>query len=197
MRNPSKGRPSLYTATGQRKYLTAAERALFLAAARACPRPKLRTFGLTLAYTGCRISEALALSRRSVEHRAGFIAVRCLKKHNGVIAFREIPIPPYLLDDLDATHDLDEAGKERLWPWCRAHAWFLIKSLMAEAGITDGIHATAKGLRHGFGLRAVRSDVPLNFIQRWLGHEKMETTAIYLQAMGIEEREIAARMWRQ
>jgi integrase len=37
--------------------------------------------------------------------------------------------------------------------------------------------------------------VPINLVQRWLGHASMTTTAIYLQAMGFEEREIAARMW--
>ena len=62
-------------------------------------------------------------------------------------------------------------------------------------GITGGIHATPKGLRHGFGLHAIRSGVPINLVQRWLGHASMTTTAIYLQAMGTEEREIAARMW--
>ena len=44
-----------------RKYLTGEERARFLAAARAHPRPVVQTFALTLAHTGCRISEALAL----------------------------------------------------------------------------------------------------------------------------------------
>jgi integrase len=33
------------------------------------------------------------------------------------------------------------------------------------------------------------------WLQRWLGHASMTTTAIYLEAMGDEEREIAARMW--
>lgn len=66
-----------------------------------------------------------------------------------------------------------------------------------EAGIAPGIHATPKGLRHGFGLHAIRSGVPLNLVQRWLGHARMETTAIYLQAMGREEREMAERMWSQ
>jgi integrase/recombinase XerD len=37
--------------------------------------------------------------------------------------------------------------------------------------------------------------VSLNLVQRWLGHASMNTTAIYLQAIGNEEREIAARMW--
>jgi integrase len=52
-----------------------------------------------------------------------------------------------------------------------------------------------RGLRYSFGLHAIRSGVPLNMVQRWLGHASMHTTAIYLQAFGDEEREIAARMW--
>jgi integrase len=39
------------------------------------------------------------------------------------------------------------------------------------------------------------SAVPLNLVQRWLGHASLTTTAIYLDALGDEEREIAARMW--
>jgi integrase/recombinase XerD len=77
----------------------------------------------------------------------------------------------------------------------RCRAWQLIKGIMREAAITAGPHATPKGLRHSFGLHAIRSGVPLNLVQRWLGHASMNTTAIYLQAIGDEEREIAARMW--
>jgi site-specific recombinase XerD len=50
-------------------------------------------------------------------------------------------------------------------------------------------------LRHGFGIHAIRSGVPVNLVQRWLGHARLETTMIYLQALGSEEREIARRMW--
>jgi integrase len=71
----------------------------------------------------------------------------------------------------------------------------LVKHVMADAKIADGPHATPKGLRHGFGIHAIRSGVPLNLVQRWLGHSSMTTTAIYLQAIGDEERTIAARMW--
>lgn len=82
-----------------------------------------------------------------------------------------------------------------LWHICRSQAWRLIKEVMRDADIPAGPHATPRGLRHGFGLHAIRSGVPLNLVQRWLGHASMATTAIYLQAMGEEEREIAARMW--
>lgn len=51
---------SLYTQAGLRKYLARDERQRFLAAADHAP-PKLRLLCLTLAYSGCRISEALAV----------------------------------------------------------------------------------------------------------------------------------------
>lgn len=187
---------SLYCAAGRRKYLTPAERERFIAAALACPRHELRSLCLTLAYTGCRISEALALCAGSIETDDAFIAFRSLKKRSRAIIVREIPIPQSLVTTLRRIHRLDTGdGHRRLWSWSRSRAWQLVKSVMAQAGIVEGIHATPKGLRHGFGLHAIRSGVPLNLVQRWLGHARMETTAIYLQAMGREEREIAMRMW--
>ncbi|WP_375415552.1 tyrosine-type recombinase/integrase [uncultured Bradyrhizobium sp.] len=186
---------SLYTSAGQRKYLTPAERAQFIAAARVCPRAELRTFCLTLASTGCRISEALDVRGRSVEAGAGFIALRSLKRRNGAVVIREVPVPADLLNELEAVHGISALADRCLWTWSRSRAWQLVKSVMAEAQIGPGIHATPKGLRHGFGIHAIRSGVPINLVQRWLGHSRMETTAIYLQALGDEEREIAARMW--
>ncbi len=187
---------SLYTPAGARKYLTPAERARFIAAARACPRLELRTFCLTLAYTGCRISEALEVRVRAVESGAGFIALRSLKRRRGAVVIREVPVPSDLLNEIETAHGISEAASERrLWPWSRSRAWQLVKTMMNEAGIAPGIHATPKGLRHGFGIHAISSGIPLNLVQRWLGHARMETTAIYLQAMGQEERRIAERMW--
>ena len=58
---------SLYSATGQRKYLSGPERTRFIAAAMECPRIELRTFCLVLAFTGCRISEGLNLISASIE----------------------------------------------------------------------------------------------------------------------------------
>jgi integrase/recombinase XerD len=37
--------------------------------------------------------------------------------------------------------------------------------------------------------------VPLNIIQKWLGHADIATTAIFTNVLGPEERAIAARMW--
>jgi integrase/recombinase XerD len=109
-----------------------------------------------------------------------------------------VPVPASLIAEIQKVHWQDETERElRLWTWSRSRAWQLVKSVMVEAGMAQGIHATPKGLRHAFGIHAVRSGIPLNLIQRWMGHASMKTTAIYLEAIGSEEREIAQRMWKR
>jgi len=103
-------------------------------------------------------------------------------------------VPVDSFDALAETHELDERD-QHLWRFTRFRGWQLVKAVMREASIVEGPHMTPKGLRHSFGIHAVRSGVPLNLVQRWLGHASMKTTAIYLDALGEEEREIAARMW--
>ncbi len=66
---------------------------------------------------------------------------------------------------------------------------------MTAAELEDGPHLCPKGLRHGFGVAAITSGVPLNILQKWLGHSTMETTAIYANALGEEQKKLAARMW--
>ena len=60
----------LFDAQGRRLYCTEEERRAFLAAAAKVPR-EVRTFCGTLHATGCRISEALALTARQVDLTAG------------------------------------------------------------------------------------------------------------------------------
>lgn len=186
---------SLYSPQGRRKYLTPPERLRFIAAALEHPRPEVRTLCLVLAYTGCRISEALGLFSASIETDEAFIAIRSLKKRKKAFLIRQVPVPSSLIQSLLQVHPLTGAGT-RLWTWSRSRAWQLVKAVMADAHIPPGLHATPKGLRHGFGVHAVRNGIPLNLVQRWMGHASLTTTAIYLEVMGEEEREIAQRMWR-
>ena len=65
---------------------------------------------------------------------------------------------------------------------------------MRTAGII-GPQATSRGLRHGFAVAAVQNDIPLNIVQKWLGHAYLSTTAIYANAVGEEERAFAKRIW--
>jgi len=159
----------LYTPEGARKYLTAAERDAFLREADLADRT-VRTLCMTLAYAGCRLSEALALTADRVDLAAGMLVFESLKKRRTGV-YRAVPVPPALLEALNMVH-----------------------AVMATAGL-DGPHASPKGLRHGFGVAAVTAGIPLNLVQRWLGHAQLTTTAIYADAVGAEEKDIARRMW--
>jgi hypothetical protein len=183
---------TVYNRQGQRKYLTRSETKSFLDAARN-REPAVQSFCWMLAVTGCRISEALALSGKSIDFEAKHVVIECLKKR-GKRIFRAVPLPTKLLDRLQTLMASGILNGERLWPWSRMTGYRRICEVMRAAGVT-GSYATPKGLRHGFGVRAIQSNVPLNLVQRWLGHANIKTTAIYTSAMGPEEREIAARMW--
>lgn len=63
-----------------RKYLTADERARFFRAAREAKHPQVQTFALLLAYTGCRISEALAVRMCDIDLDRALVRVRSLKR---------------------------------------------------------------------------------------------------------------------
>src|SRR5579863_1985848 len=185
----------LYDQRGNRKYLTAIERNRFIAAALRQP-PRIETFCLTLAHTGARISEVLSLRAGNIDVTAGVIILESLKKcRRGV--YRQVPVPTELLRRLNAKHDLRHLDVEsRLWPWSRTTAWKHVKKVMQEADIPP-FCATPKALRHAFGVVGVsEAEVPLNMMQKWLGHARIETTAIYTNAVGPEERAIARRMWR-
>ena len=109
----------------------------------------------------------------------------------------DVPVPPTLLDMIELVHGLKEKRVKKTEPlrgFGRTTAWKKVIALMKAAGV-KGPQATPKGLRHGFGVAAVQAGVPLNLLQRWLGHAQLTTTAIYANAMGPEERNIAARMW--
>jgi integrase/recombinase XerD len=184
---------------GRRKYFTPEERRMFLAASIEAPR-EVRSLCAVLLYTGCRISEALALTVRDIDLSEKVVSIKCLKKKNGSVIYRKVPVPPELLDTLDMVHGLRQLRQkrkfnERLWTWSRMHAWRKVHAVIQAAGIEEGPHASPKGLRHGFGIAAVDKGIALNMLQKWLGHAQMSTTAIYADATGEEERNIASRMW--
>jgi len=183
----------LYDAQGHRLYLTSSEREAFRQAAEKAPR-EVRTYCHALLYTGCRPSEALALTADRVDFQAQAITIESKKKRRPGI-YRAVPVPGAFLEALDLVYGIrDRKTKDKLWPWSRKTAYTRVIEVMERAGI-EGPQATPKGLRHGFGVACIEKQIPLNLVQRWLGHAQLTTTAIYANAVGEEERGIAARLW--
>ena len=191
-------RTGLHDRKGHRLYLTAAERAAFLVAAQHFPR-EVRTLCVILHDTGCRVSEALALTPDRVDFSGKAVVFETLKKRTRGV-FRAVPVPDATLDLLAMVHGLRERKKrpqktEPLWPWSRITAWRRVLDVMDAAKIKDGPHKCPKGLRHGYGVYAISKSIPLNMLSKWMGHASLEVTAIYANALGEEQRNIAARMW--
>ena len=189
----------LFTIAGKRKYLTLDEQERFIEAANKLERAEVRTFALTLAYSGCRISEALELTLEHVDLSAKSLRLRTLKQRNQT-TYRSVPLPDHHLDALELVHRIRKqkktknGGKAKLWPWGRTQATKHIWAVMQAAGI-EGDHASPKGLRHGFGVRLAQKTRNPRLVQKLLGHKSLETTAIYMDLMGEEERTEVIEAW--
>jgi integrase/recombinase XerD len=113
-----------------------------------------------------------------VDLAAGVLVSESLKKRRTAI-FRGVPVPPALLDTLDMVHGIRELHARRgdgrgvrLWPWSRMTGWRAVHAVMQAAGL-KGMPASPRRLRHGFGLAFVSAGIPLNLVQKWLGHAQL------------------------
>lgn len=183
---------SLHNQDGQRKYLNQKERLQFLEVAKR-QTIEIRLFCLLLYYTGARIAEIHKLHPKSIDLSNGTVVIESLKKRQSGI-YREIPLPQFLLEELGAYSKQRHTQTETLlWSFSLRTASRQIKRVMEMAEI-NGVRGCAKGLRHGFAVHAV-TIAPLTLVKKWLGHSTLETTEIYLNIVGKEEREIASRIW--
>lgn len=195
---------SLFTDGGERKYLSESERAQFINALPVLPDPRDQSFCSMLYWTGCRPSEALGLTAMNIDLVKQMVIIRTLKKRGAQKGrhFRPVPVPSEFTAELDRVHGVRAARSQRdggesmrLWPFSRTTAWHRVRTLMDAAGLT-GVKACAKGLRHAYYAQCEMREIPESRIKKWLGHESVETTEIYLDVAGPEDRAIAAKLWR-
>jgi len=190
----------LFDLSGNRKYLTPEERDSFRESTNRVSKDK-RMFALLLLHTGCRISEGLNVQIKHIDFSNGCVTFETLKRRKKGV-FRQVPIPDDFLQALDNAYDLRMLQKRGsktknnfIWRWSRRYAYQIITEVMAITEL-EGIYATPKGLRHAFAIACINKDIPLNIVQKWMGHASMETTAIYANALGREERKIAEKLWQ-
>ncbi len=182
----------VFDRNGSRKYLNGGERKAYAAAIQSEANEERRAFLLTLFYTGCRISEALNLLVGQVDSTARAITVETLKRRRRG-CFRSLPVPDALADLLRQLV-VGRGTDSKVWEFSRSTAYRMIKAKMETAQVIGGM-AMPKGLRHGHAVACISVKVPLPTVQKWLGHARLETTAIYLDVNGEEERSLAKRLW--
>jgi site-specific recombinase XerD len=142
--------------------------------------------------TGLRVQEALALAEHDLGPRRGSILVRNGKggrrREVGMDEWGWEQLRPWLAARVDlpggplfSIIDCPTRGR----PWSGAGVRSEFRRLAVRAGVRRRF--APHQLRHAHAVELAREGVPLNIIQRQLGHANLGTTSIYLQGIDPEE----------
>ena len=162
------------------EYLGAAEvRALIIAALHA--RAKLLM--LIQWRSGLRVSEALGLERADVLLNSDQPTIR-VRQGKGRKS-RIVPVHPELHNALTSVLEFVDVGNGRIIEADRSTAWRWVKEAKARAvtlgAIAPGRRITTHTLRHSYARHLLIHGIVINYLSRWMGHSKIETTLIYLE----------------
>jgi integrase/recombinase XerD len=153
---------------------------------------RVHAFVRALWLTGGRVSEVLGLKVADLDLRARTAHLATLKRRKPTV--RAVPLPTGYLGELALLVNTEglKAG-DRLFPWSRNRAFEIVRDVLVAAGV-DRERAHPHALRHGHAVHAVLAGVPLNIVQRQLGHALISTTSIYLAVTGEDVRRAYERI---
>jgi site-specific recombinase XerD len=141
---------------------------------------------------GLRIQEALDLTELDLDPRRGSVLVRRGKGGHR----REVGMDDWGFEQLEpwleARHSMPVGplfcvinGRTRGRAWHASAARAALRRRAARAGVRRRF--PPHQLRHAHALELLREGVPLNVIQRQLGHRNLGVTSIYLQGIDPDE----------
>jgi len=137
-----------------------------------------RAWFLTLAHTGLRVSELLALRLEDLDLQAGSATVRDGKpRHDRVVyltpdltkaLMRYLAVRPELQGELRVFILHDRSPTDRT-----------IHNRLAKFGEQAGVHVHPHKLRHTMATRLVNQGMPTHSLRKLLGHQNLSTTQMY------------------
>jgi integrase/recombinase XerD len=133
-----------------------------------------------LVLTGCRVSEFVALDVEDFSHADATVTVRRGKGDKD----RVVPILPALADQLRVY--LGYRGRGPLFinakggRFSQRSVQQIVKRLAADAGIDKRVYPHL--MRHTVAQLLLEGGMPLEQVQRFLGHSKITTTQIYAES---------------
>jgi site-specific recombinase XerD len=157
------------------------------------PGARIRGLIVVLWRAGLRISEALDLAERDLDAARGALVVRRGKgdqrREVGMDEWGWEQLRPWLA--YRSTMPIGALlcvinGPTRGRPWSGTAARAQLRRLALDAGVRRRF--APHQLRHAHAVEMAREGVPLNLIQRQLGHADLGVTSVYLQ--GIDNTEV-------
>jgi site-specific recombinase XerD len=153
---------------------------------------RLRGLIVVLWRAGLRISESLALTEGDLETARGAVLVRCGKGGRR----REVGMDDWAWEQLRPWLEIRVAlpigplfcvlsGPTRGRPWSSAQVRTTLHATALQAGVRRRF--APHQLRHAHAVEMAREGVPINVIQRQLGHANLGVTSIYLQGIDCGE----------
>lgn len=151
-----------------------------------CTEPDHRLLILLQWRAGLRVSEAIALTVAdlTLDGDTPTLRVRLGKGKKP----RVVPVHPELAAALrlHIPYVRDREGG-RLIVANRSTAWRWVKQACVRATamgqLAPGRRVGTHTLRHSAARHWLANAVPINFVQRWLGHSSLQTTLIYLEIL--------------
>lgn len=148
-----------------------------------------RLLVLTLLRTGMRPIELTRLRPCDLRMSRRFIRVKNAKKPEKKSKKSKKTYKPYRYVEVEtaflcelATFTESMPPDEPIWSVTRWAILRLVKRYMKCAGVPE-CRRTARALRHTFAVTFVVNKTPLPIIMKWMGHECIQTTMVYLQVL--------------
>jgi site-specific recombinase XerD len=158
---------------------------------------RMRALVVLLWRAGLRIGEAVALVESDLDPARGSILVRHGKgdkrRESGMDGWAWEQVAPWMSSRRAGPLFCVMTGPTAGRPWSQSAVRADFRRLGRHAGVRRRF--AQHQLRHAHAVEMAREGVPLNIIQRQLGHANLGITSIYLQ--GIDSSEIIAAVHRR
>ena len=134
----------------------------------------------TLLETGLRVSEFIALQVEDISFEERLIIVRAGKGGKQ----REVPITQSLARELRLYVGVRNTGPVFQSPRGGQYSARRVQQMVAETAEAAGIikRVYPHLLRHTIATRLLNAGMPIELVQKMLGHERLDTTRIYAQS---------------
>ncbi len=150
----------------------------------AAPTPQARVMMTLMWRAGLRVSEALAV--RAADVRLDGTQPTLRVSHGKGGRPRMVPIHETLLPMLeglrlyrDPSLPFVTANRSTVFRWVKKAVAVCVAAGTVPGGERIGPHT----FRHSAARHWLASGIPINRVQRWLGHSRMQTTLIYLEIL--------------